>query len=114
MSVERKYIAISIKHTIRGWKFGMPCVLWGYKQTKDDEPRCFADYTIYPRKAERYALGEFAKHGYDRYIKDDEAVPVEIGFVRKWRQFDTVLVDAEQYEGYCKMCSLALEPPKEG
>ena len=113
MSNERKYIAISIKHTIGGWKFGMPCVLWGYKRTEDDEKRCFADYSVYPMKAERYALGDFKAHGYDRYVKDDEPVPVEIGFIKKWRKYDTVLVDEDQYLGYCKMCCLALEPPKE-
>ncbi len=37
---ERKYLAISIKHTEHGWKFGKPCVLWGYKRTADDEKRC--------------------------------------------------------------------------
>ena len=34
---ERKYLAISIKHTEWKWKFGKPCVLWGWHQTKDDE-----------------------------------------------------------------------------
>lgn len=35
MNSERKYVAVSIKHAERGWKFGKPCVLWGYKHTSD-------------------------------------------------------------------------------
>ena len=65
---ERKYLAISIKHTEYGWKFGKPCVLWGYKQTKDDEKRCFADYTQYPEKAEMlysFRDDEGAWHSWD-------------------------------------------------
>ena len=107
---ERKYVAVSIKHTIEGWKFGKPCVLWGWHQTKNDEPRCFADYTEYLEKAERYALGDFRDHGYGNYIKDDEPVPLTIDFCKRWKEFDTVLVDAEEYFGYCKLSSLPLRP----
>lgn len=107
---ERKYIAVSIKHTEYGWKFGMPCVLWGYKQTKDDEKRCFADYTRYLSNAERYAIGEFEEHGYGHSTVKPEPVKMEIGFCKKWRKFDTVLVDAEEYELYCKMCNIKMEP----
>ena len=36
MNSERKYVAVSIKHAERGWKFGKPwCVLWGYKHPSD-------------------------------------------------------------------------------
>lgn len=108
---KRKYIAISIKHTIGGWKFGNTCVLWGYKRTKDEEPRCFSDYTIYPMKAERYAIGDFRKHGYEDDIKDDAPVPIDLGFIKRWREYDTVLVDEDQYIEYCKMCCLPLDPP---
>ena len=111
MIQERKYIAISIKHTEYKWKFGMPCVLWGWKQTKDDEKRCFSDYTVYPSKAERYALGEFKTHGYDDNIKDDKPVPMSLDLCKKWSRYDTVLVDAEQYIVYCIMAGLAINPP---
>lgn len=35
MNIERKYVAVSIKHAERGWKFGKPCALWGYKHPSD-------------------------------------------------------------------------------
>ena len=113
MNNNRRYVAVSIKHTEYRWKFGMPCWLWGFHQTADDEPRCFASYTQYPNKAERYALGDFKKHGYGACIKDDEPVKLSIDFCKKWKKYDTVLVDADQYEAYCKVADLPLEPPKE-
>lgn len=106
MNADRKYVAISIKHTEYRWKFGMPCTLWGWKQTADEEPRCFSDYTLYWAKAERYALGDFKRHGYGVDIKDDEPVPMSINLCKKWRNYDTVLVDAEQYYHYCKMSGI--------
>ena len=36
MNANRKYVAVSIKHTEYRWKFGMPCCLWGFHQTADD------------------------------------------------------------------------------
>lgn len=113
MNAERRYFAISIKHTEYKWKFGMPCVLWGWHRTEDDEPRCFAGYTIYPEKAEYYAIGEMRERGYGTEIKDDEPVSMSIDLCKKWRAYDTVLVEAEQYIAYCKMAGLAIEPPKE-
>lgn len=114
MSGDRKYIAISIKHTEFKWKFGMPCTLWGWKQTKDDEPRCFGGYTEHLSKAERYALGDFVKHGYPgELMKDDEPVSLSIDFCKKWKKYDTVLVDAEQYYHYCMAAGLEISPPKE-
>lgn len=110
----RKYLAISIKHTEHQWKFGMPCVLWGYKQTKDDEKRCFADYTQYPNKAEVYSLQDWLDSGYsDSIIKMDEPAHMEIDLCKKWKEYDTVLIDKEEYIGYCKMCSLPLDRPTE-
>lgn len=109
MNAERKYVAISIKHTEHRWKFGMPCVLWGWKHTKDDEPRCFAGYTEYISKAERYALGEFREHGYGSVILDKAPVQMTIDLCKKWKAYDTVLVDAEQYYHYCKMAGLPAE-----
>lgn len=48
---ERKYIAISLKHSD-----GYPFVLWGYHRTEDDEERCFAGYTEDVNKAELYTI----------------------------------------------------------
>lgn len=44
--MNRKYIAISIKHTEYRWKYGKPCTLWGCCRTADDEKRCFSGYTL--------------------------------------------------------------------
>lgn len=108
MNSERKYVAVSIKHTERGWKFGKPCVLWGYKHTSDDERRCFGGYTEDFNKAERYALGDFSAHGYGD-IKDDEPVPMSIDFCRRWRNYDTVLVEEDMYRAYCKVTGMPTE-----
>lgn len=35
-----------------------------------------------------------------------------VDFCKKWKEYDTVLVDAEQYEAYCRIADLPLEPPK--
>lgn len=110
---ERKYLAVSIKHTEWRWNFGKPCVLWGWKHTKDDEKRCFADYTQYPNKAEVYSLQDWWDSGYGDIIKMDEPVHMEIGFCKKWKKYDTVLVEKQEYIEYCKACGLAIDPPKE-
>lgn len=60
---ERNLVAVSIKHTIYGWKFGMPCWLWG-SRTKDEEKRSFGGYTQYPNNAEVYSLEEWQESGY--------------------------------------------------
>lgn len=108
---ERKYLAISIKHTTYVWKFGKPCVLWGNKQTKDDEKRCFSGYTRFPNIAEVYSLQDWLNSGYGSIIKMDEPVKMEIGLCKKWKKYDTVLVDKDEYIGYCKMCNLPLDKP---
>lgn len=108
MSEDRKYIAVSIKHTEYKWKFGMPCVLWGWKLTADDEPRCFAGYTESLSKAERYALGEFTKNGYAGIVKDDAPVLLSVDFCKKWKKYDSVLVEAEMYYHYCKIAGLEI------
>ena len=91
--------------------------MWGYHRTADDEERCFADYTIYPDKAERYALGDFTAHGYNQDrtadIKDDEPVKLEIGFCKKLKdRWDTVLVDEGDIYTYYKAASLRKEAIK--
>ena len=111
---DRKYIAVSIKHSEYRWKYGKPLTLWGWKQTEDNEKRCFSGYTYYPMKAERYALGEFKQDGYGYYIKDDEPVELCINFCKKYKKYDTVLVLAEKILAYYDLCGLAKsEPPKE-
>lgn len=108
----RPYVAISIKHTMHGWKFGMPCWLWGYHQTEDGEPRCFSGYTQYLDKAERYTSDDF-DGVYDPDIVKKEPVPISVDLCKKWKKYDTVLVEAEQYFHYCKLAGIAMEPPKE-
>ena len=113
MNEARKYVAVSIKHTEYKWKFGKPCVLWGFHQTGDDEPRCFAGYTEYLSKAERYALGEFRARGYGSEILDKAPVSMSADFCKKWKAYDTVLVDAEKYYHYCMLVGIPIDPPKE-
>ena len=108
---DRKYVAISIKHTTYKWKFGKPCTLWGFHRTKDDEPRCFAGYTEYLSKAEIYAPGDFKEKGYGPSIVKPEPVHMSVDFCKKWRDYDTVLVCADEYEGYCKMACLPISAP---
>jgi hypothetical protein len=48
---ERNLVAVSVKHTMYRWKFGMPVVLWGHR-TEDNERRSFGGYTPYPNNAE--------------------------------------------------------------
>lgn len=113
IDAERKYLAISIKHTEYRWKFGNPCVLWG-RRTKDDEKRSFAGYTQLPDEAEIYSLDDWRKSGYwnNAAMKLDEPVHMEPKFCRKWRDYDTVLIDYEEYCGYCHAASLPLSRPK--
>ena len=108
---ERNLLAVSIDHTEYGWKFGMPCVLWGHR-TRDDEKRSFGGYTLYPNCAEMYSLEEWQKSGYGNgeVCKVDEPVKMEIGFCKKWRKYDTVLVRYEDYITYCRVAGLKEEP----
>lgn len=113
MMGERNLVAISIKHTEWRWKFGMPCWLWG-RRTKDEEERSFGGYTQYPNNAEVYSLEEWQKSGYGAgdICKVDEPVHMEIGFCKKWKKYDTVLVPLDEYIGYCKCASLPLDLPE--
>lgn len=109
---KRNLVAVSIKHTIYGWKFGMPCWLWGHR-TKDEEKRSFGGYTQFPHNAEIYSLKEWQESGYDAgdICKVDRPVAMEINFCKKWKNYDTVLVPYEQYETYCKAANLPLVRP---
>lgn len=111
---ERKYVAVSIKHTVYKWRYGAPLVLWGSKRTKDDEKRCFSGYTMYPNNAELYSLKDWHESGYgSTIIKMDKPVHLEIGFCKKWKDYDTVLVLLDEYINYCKCACLALDRPKD-
>ena len=106
---ERNLIAISIKHTEYRWKFGMPCVLWGHR-TQENERRSFRGYTIFPERAELYALGDFEAAGYGNCVmKLDEPVKMEMNLCKKWKKYDTVLVRYEDYILYSKAASLSLD-----
>ena len=106
---KRNLLAISVKHTIYRWKFGMPCVLWGHR-TQDDEKRSFGGYTQFPERAELYTIEEFREH-YDNsaIFKFDEPVKMEIGFCKKWKKYDTVFIRYEDYINYCKAACLSLD-----
>lgn len=100
ISPDRKYVAVSIKHSEYGWKIGKPLTLWGYHITQDDEPRCFAGYTEVLEKAERYAIDDFRKHGYFPDTVRPEPVKFSADFCKRWREYDTVLMLAEDYAAY--------------
>lgn len=102
-----------IKHTIYGWKFGMPCWLWG-SRTKGEEKRSFGGYTQYPNNAEVYSLEEWQESGYGAgdVCKVDEPVQMCIGFCKKYKKYDTVLVPLDQYVKYCECACLPLDKPK--
>ena len=107
---DRLYVAISIKHTKDGWRYGNPCVLWGYRRTQDQEKRCFAGYTYYLKQAEIYSPNDFAEHGYSSENIKPEPVLITNDFCKKYKEYDTVLVDEREYKEYCKINLLALEP----
>jgi len=113
---ERRFLAISVKHSEYRWKFGMPLTLWGWHRTADDEPRCYADYTQYPNRAELYSMTEFEKQygNYFNLYKYDEPVHISPDFCKKYRKFDTVFIDIDEYIGYCKCACLPLDKSKEG
>ena len=83
---ERKYIAISIKHSD-----GLRFTLWGQERTEDHEKRCFSGYLGMKDFQDSYGNG---------IIKCDEPVKMTIGLVKKWKKLDTVLVDYEEYKKF--------------
>lgn len=90
----RKYVAVSIKHSQHD-RSKLP-VLWGYKRTQDNEKRCFADYTTDIDKCELYSLDDFRNTYGNGYIKCDEAVPMQFDYVKRYKKYDTVLVDESE------------------
>lgn len=111
---ERPYVAVSIKHSEYKWKFGDPLVLWGDRgPTPDGEPRRFGGYTMYLDRAERYGLGDFQRHGYDPEIVYPVPVQLQPRFCKTWKDYDTVLIMAEDYADYCRMADIPTGPETE-
>ncbi len=110
---ERKYLAVSIKHTEWRWKFGDPCVLWG-RRTPPEGPRSFGGYTKYPRNAELYSLKDWARSWYagSGVMKIDEPVHIGPNLCKKYRNFDTVLIAYDEYCGYCSAADLPTWDPE--
>lgn len=106
----RHFLAISIKHSEFKWRFGSTCWLWGTKRTADAEKRCFSGYTLFPENAELYTLEEFREYYPFPWIKTDEPIHMCIGLMKKYRKFDTVLVDYDEYINYCKMSGHPTKP----
>lgn len=99
--MSRKYIAISIKHSTYD-KSVIP-VMWGYKRTKDDEKRCFSGYTTNLEKCELYSLEDFQKTYGNSYIKCDEPVKMCFDYKKRYKNYDTVLVDEEDLKSFLQM-----------
>ena len=94
---DRKYLAVSIKHSA-GTRF----TLWGWERTKDEQERCFTGYlgTMDYDKCELYSLEDFQEHYGHGVIKCDKPVKMTMDLARKWDEYDTVLVDYEEYKAF--------------
>lgn len=94
---DRKYLAVSIKHSA-GTRF----TLWGWERTKDEQKRCFSGYlgTMDYDKCELYSLEDFQEHYGHGFIECDKPVKMTMDLVRKWNEYDTVLVDYEEYKAF--------------
>lgn len=112
----RNLVAVSIKHSEYTfgvkWKFGMRLVLWGEHKTEDDQPRSFSGYTRYLDCAEQYSLQDWKNSGYTNgsIMKIDEPVKLSFDFWKKYKNYDTVLVLAEDYRKYCEAACLSTRP----
>lgn len=108
----RNLVAISVKHTEystgQKWKFGMRCVLWGEYRTADDEPRCYAGYTLFLDNAELYSLKDWEESNYHNgsVMKLDEPVKLTFDFWKKYKKYDTVLVLYDDYLKYCEVAGI--------
>ena len=94
---DRKYLAVSLKHSE-----GFPYVLWGYKRTRDDEKRCYGDYTTNIDKAELYSIEEF-REAYGDHFGIFNYLPLSIhelrnNFKKLKKEYDTVFVLEEEYK----------------
>lgn len=111
---DRNLVAVSIKHTEYGWKFGKPLILWGHR-TEDGAKRSFGGYTQYPNNAEVYSLEDWEKSGYGNasWMKVDEPVKLCIKFCKQYKDYDTVLVLLDDVLAYYKVAGLALDRPED-
>ena len=99
-TTERRYFLVSIKHSEYP-KNRKRLVLWGYAgKTPDDERRCFSGYCENPDFAEVYSLSDLQKSGYGPTVKTDEPVHMCLDLVRRWKNFDSVPVDVDEYRQY--------------
>ncbi|MEG1954095.1 MAG: hypothetical protein RR115_07675 [Hydrogenoanaerobacterium sp.] len=95
---DRKYVAISIKHSTYD-ESPVP-ILWGKKRTLDNEERCFSGYTQDINKCELYSLEDFQKSYGNGCIKCDAEVKMCFNYKRKYKKYDTVLVDFEELKQF--------------
>ena len=102
---ERKYLAVSIKHSLpsRGYQMTRPLVLRG-RRTEDDTPRrSFGGYTTDPEKAELYTIQEWiAFAGEYSDILPLQPVKCNVNLLRSNRNVNSVLVEYEDYMNYCR------------
>ncbi len=97
---ERRFFLVSIKHSEYP-KGRRAFVLWGETgKTADDKPRCYGGYTTNPDCAEVYSMADLQRSGYGPVVKTDESVPMTLNLVKKWRKYDSVAVDINQYRQY--------------
>lgn len=98
---ERKYIAISIKHS--EYESHKRLVLWGgYGRSSDNDARCFSGYTFNIEKAELYSLEDFRKAYGNGVIKCDEPVEMCANLIKRYRKLDTVLVEESELRKFLK------------
>lgn len=97
MERNRRYLAVSIKHST-GTRF----TLWGWERTEDNQKRCFSGYlgTMDYDKCELYSLKDFQEHYGNGIVKCDCPVKMTLDLVKKWDEYDTVLVDYEEYKAF--------------
>lgn len=96
---DRKYVAISIKHS----HSINDLVVWGNRRTKDDEERCFAGYTDFARatgEPELYSLEEFREKYGNGVCKTDVPVIMSPSMLITYKDFDTVLVAESDYKDF--------------
>lgn len=91
MSEERKYIAVSLKHSTKDcYEF------WG-KRTKNESKRCFSGYTTDIENCELYSLQEFCSK-YDNVPVDNDFTSLSDLWKKHKGKCHTVLVDISKWQ----------------
>lgn len=98
---ERKYAAISIKHSTHD-KSPVPVLWGGTGRTRDDEKRCFSGYCNSVDTCEVYSLNDFLQTYGNSYIKCDEPVQMCFDYKKRYKAHDTVLVDIEELRQFLR------------